>query len=49
VASGVIYRRVTIRSGPSSLMMANHIKIKRVVLIQSCIAMAAEGNWIPEE
>jgi len=29
--------------------MANYIKIKRVKLMQSHIAMAREGNWIPKE
>ena len=29
--------------------MADYIKIKRVKLIQSCIATAVEGNQIPEE
>jgi len=40
--------RVTIRSKPSSLM-ANYSNIKRVELPWSCIAMAVEGNWNPEE
>jgi len=48
VASGVIHRRVTIRSEPSSLM-ANYSKIKRVEPPWSHIATAVEGNWNLEE
>jgi len=48
VASSTIFRRVTIRSEPSSLM-ANYIKIKRVELMQSCIATTVEENWILEK
>jgi len=47
-ASSTIFRRVTIRSEPSSLM-ANYIKIKRVELMQSCIATTVEENWILEK
>jgi len=43
-AYSTICRRVTIRSEPSSLM-ANYSKIKRVELLQCCIAMAVKGNW----
>jgi len=45
--SGVIHRRVTIRSKLSSLM-ANYSKIKRVEPLQSHIGMAVEGNLKPE-
>jgi len=48
VASSAIFRRVTIRSKPSSLM-ANYIKNKRGELMWSHLATAVEGNWIPEE
>jgi len=37
-----------IRSEPLSLM-ANYSKIKRVEPLWSCIAIAVEGNWNPEE
>jgi len=43
VAGSIIYRRVMIRSKPSSLM-ANYSKIKRVELLQSRIATVVEGN-----
>jgi len=43
VASGAIFKRVTIRSGPSSLM-ANYSKIKRVEPPYSYIAMAVKEN-----
>jgi len=48
VAGRAIFRRVTIRSKPSSLM-ANYTKIKRVKSTQSYIAMAREGNWVLKE
>jgi len=48
VASSVIFRRVTIRSKLSSLMV-NYVKIKRVELTQSHITTTIEGNWILEE
>ena len=48
MASSAIFRRVTIRSKPSSLM-ANYIKNKRGELMWSHLATAVEGNWIPEE
>ena len=47
-ANSIIYRRVTIRSKPSSLM-AKYSKIKRVELLWSCITTAVEGNWNLEE
>jgi len=43
VASGAIFKRVTIRPGPSSLM-ANYSKIKRVEPPYSYIAMAVKEN-----
>ena len=48
VAGRAIFRKVMIRSEPSSLM-ANYINIKQVESTQSCIAMAREENWVPEE
>jgi len=42
-AGGAICRRVTIRSGLSSLM-AKYSKIKRVKLLWSCLATVVEGN-----
>ena len=48
VASSTIFRRVTIRSEPSSLM-ANYIKIKRVELMRSCIGTTVEENWVLEK
>jgi len=51
VAGSVIFRRVTIRSKPSSLM-ANYIKIKRVELAQShcyqrtVIALSDHPRWM---
>jgi len=48
VTSGIIHKRVTIRSEPSSLMAKNS-KIKRVKPSWSHIAMAVEGNWNLEE
>jgi len=47
-AGGVIHRRVMIRSELSSLM-ANYSKIKTAEPQRSCIAMAVEENWNPEE
>jgi len=47
-ASGIIHRKVTIRSELSSLI-ANCSNIKRVEPPWSCIAMAVEGNWNLEE
>ena len=47
-AGSIIHRRVMIRSKPS-LLIANYIKIKRVELIWSRIAMAVEENWTLEE
>ena len=47
-ASSTIFRRVTIRSEPSSLM-ANYIKIKRVELMRSCIGTTVEENWVLEK
>ena len=47
-ASGIIHRRVMIRSKPS-LLMANYSKIKRVRPPWSCITVAVEGNWNLEE
>ena len=44
VAGSIIYRRVIIRSEPSSLM-ANYSKIKIVKPLWSCIAIAVKGNW----
>jgi len=43
-ANGPIYRRVTIRFGPSSLM-ANYSEIKRVVPLLSRLATAVGENW----
>jgi len=43
VASGAIFKRVTIRPGPSSLM-ANYSKIKRVEPPCSYIAMAVKED-----
>jgi len=43
VASGAIFKRVTIRPGPSSLM-ANYSKIKRVEPPYSYIAIAVKEN-----
>jgi len=48
VASSVIYRTVTIRAEPSSLM-ANYSKIKGIESLWSCIGMAIEGIWNLEE
>jgi len=48
VASSTIFRRVTIRSEPSSLM-ANYIKTKRVELMRSCIGTTVEENWVLEK
>jgi len=48
VAGRAVFRRVAIRSKPSSLM-ANYTKIKRVESTRSRIAMAREGNWVLKE
>jgi len=48
VVGGAIFRRVTIRSKPSS-WMANYSNIKKTKSMQSHIATTIEGNWVSEK
>jgi len=48
VVGNAIFRRVMIRPEPLSLM-ASYIKIKRVKLAQSHIAITVKGNWTLKE